>query len=128
MPRRKREDPQAESLLDATMTPTGERRKIGRVERRVYAAIREARKRGVIDDLEDPLASAALAVAQAMDRASTTKPDPYAVIAASRELREVLQDLQFAKPKVTGEPASNPELDRFLEDLANPESEATVPA
>lgn len=119
--RRKEHQPQGESLLDETLTPTGERRRVGRVERRVYRAIKAARERGVIDDLEDPLAAAALAVAQSMDRASTIKPDPYAVVAASRELREVLLALAFATPATGGGPASNPELDAFLAEMARPE-------
>jgi hypothetical protein len=120
--RRKESTPQGDALLDENLTPTGERRRIGRVERRVYKAIKAARDRGAIDDLEDPLAAAALAVAQSMDRASTVKVDPYAVVAASRELRELLLALSFATPRAGGGPASNPELDAFLASMAEPES------
>lgn len=120
--RRKTTPPQDETLLDVNLTPTGERRRPGRVEARVAKAIRAARTRGVIDDLEDPLAVSALVLAQAMDRAAVTKPDPYAVVAASRELREVLLALSFAKPTpASSAPASNPQLDAFLSSLGEPE-------
>jgi hypothetical protein len=84
---------QAESLFDANGVMPGGRRRIGRVERRTTEAIRLAKKRGEIEDLEDPLAIAAIVLAESMDRAARTKPDPYAVVAASRELREVLAAL-----------------------------------
>lgn len=89
----KRSPQQAESLFDANGVMPGGRRRIGRVERRTEAAIRLAKKRGEIDSLEDPLAIAAITLAESMDRAARLKPDPYAVVAASRELREVLAAL-----------------------------------
>lgn len=126
MTKRKPAEPaQEETLLDADLTPTGERRQVGRVERRTYAAIRTARERGVIDSLEDPLAATALALARAIDFSETKKPNPFGVVAAARELREVMAVLQFAKPKPAGgEPAGDGELERFLEGLGQPDAPA----
>lgn len=118
----KRSAPQAESLFDANGVMPGGRRRIGRVERRTYAAIRLAKARGTIDDLEDPLAVAALSLAQSMDRASNVKPDPYAVVAASRELREVLAALGMTT--TAGGHDGDDELAAALRDLGTPTDDA----
>lgn len=115
---RQRAEPQAESLIDANGVAPGRRRPVYRVERRTAAAIRTAKDRGDVDELADPLAAAALSIAQSLDRAVNVKPDPYAVVAASRELREVLVALGFTAPSAAG--GVDAELLAALQELGKP--------
>lgn len=71
--------------------------KPGRVERRVAAAIRAGKREDVIGALDDGACALALELARAVDRAGAagTKPDPYAVTQAGRELREVMTALRL---------------------------------
>ncbi|MGN7705053.1 hypothetical protein [Cellulosimicrobium sp. 22601] len=118
--------PQDEELFDLTMTPTGEKRRLGRTERKVFAAIRAARKEKALSATEEPLAWQALSLARMVDHATLTKPDPYAVAAASRELREVLVLLRFAEApvKAAAAPEVDERLDAFLADLGTPDAPA----
>jgi hypothetical protein len=98
-------DPQDEALLDVNLQPAGERRKVGRVERRVAEAARAARKAGNLDATDTVLVGAELALAEAIDYSSRTKKPgwEYAVAANARELLKVHDVLTRRHPAAVGD-------------------------
>ena len=91
--KRSGEDP---TLWDEEPVTPGRRRR-GRAERAVDAAVRTARTRGQLDDLDGALVALARVAARALDAAEArVEEDPkylYAVPGLSREHRETLAAL-----------------------------------
>lgn len=87
--------PQDEALLDVDLQPTGTRRRVGRVERRVGEAVRQMRKDGSLRPVDVPLVGAELALAESIDVAASRKRPgwEYAVQGSARELLKVHQAL-----------------------------------
>lgn len=115
-------EPQDEALLDVNLQPTGERRRVGRVERRVAQAARDARKAGHLDASDNVLVGAELALAEAIDAAaSQRKPGwEYAVAANARELVKVHDMLTGRHPAPVDPGTGEDALAAALRDIATP--------
>jgi len=109
--------PQDEALLGPDLTPSGERRRVGRVERRVAEAVRELRKQDALRPVDAPLVGAELALAESIDYAARTKRPgwEYAVQGSARELLKVHQALAGKNG-----PDQDDDLAGLLADLSNP--------
>ena len=105
--------PQQDALID---DPSDRKR---RVELALDRAIRASRKAGALDDADSAAYTLARELARTVDYASAVRHDPYAVAAASRELREVLASLRLT-PASRGAASQGTDLMQFLSDLATP--------
>lgn len=89
-----------------------------RVEIATDMAIRTARQSGLLEDADAGAYTLARELARTIDYAAAVKHDPYAVAAASRELREVLASLKLTPRARDG--AASGELEQLLIELAKP--------
>lgn len=97
----------------------GTRRAVGRVERRVAAAIATAKRGKHLEDRDDGLCVLAVELARTVDECSMTtdRPQPYALAGASRELRECLTRLRL-DPSQREAPTGRDPFELFLERAA----------
>jgi hypothetical protein len=88
----------------------------GRMERAMVDTIALAAERGLVDDLDEALAQAAVELARSIDLANAGAGDPYAISQPAAQLRETVVLLRL-DPASRGATASDP-FDEFLAGMA----------